>query len=47
MESLRENKFLLYSILISSSIVAALALGLSPELTTMFEIVEFPADVNT
>lgn len=46
MESLRENKFLMYSIMISGLIVAALALNLSPELTATFQIVEFPDDVS-
>ncbi|XP_055684962.1 endoplasmic reticulum transmembrane helix translocase [Lutzomyia longipalpis] len=44
MESLRENRLLLYSILISSSIVICLALNISPDLTSTFEIVEFPDD---
>uniref|UniRef100_A0A1B0CSV1 Cation-transporting ATPase n=1 Tax=Lutzomyia longipalpis TaxID=7200 RepID=A0A1B0CSV1_LUTLO len=46
MESLRENRLLLYSILISSSIVICLALNISPDLTSTFEIVEFPDDVS-
>ncbi|XP_075152001.1 endoplasmic reticulum transmembrane helix translocase [Haematobia irritans] len=44
MESLRENRLLLYSILISTGLVLMLALGFSPELTNTFEIVEFPND---
>ncbi|XP_073824966.1 endoplasmic reticulum transmembrane helix translocase-like [Musca autumnalis] len=44
MESLRENRLLLYSILISTGLVFMLALGLSPELTNTFEIVDFPSD---
>ncbi|XP_061396165.1 endoplasmic reticulum transmembrane helix translocase [Musca vetustissima] len=44
MESLRENRLLLYSILISTGLVFMLALGLSPELTNTFEIVDFPSE---
>ncbi|XP_059616454.1 endoplasmic reticulum transmembrane helix translocase isoform X2 [Phlebotomus argentipes] len=44
MESLKENRLLLYSILISGFIVICLALNISPDLTTTFEIVEFPSD---
>jgi len=46
MESLRENRLLLYSILASSAIVVGLALGILPELSGTFEIVDFPDDVN-
>lgn len=46
MESLRENKFLLYAILTSSSVVVLLATGLSTDLNEMFQIIEFPADVS-
>ncbi|XP_059059301.1 endoplasmic reticulum transmembrane helix translocase [Achroia grisella] len=44
MEGLRDNKPLLYSIVISGGTVLALAAGLLPELTNMFEIVYFPPD---
>ncbi|XP_055376470.1 endoplasmic reticulum transmembrane helix translocase [Condylostylus longicornis] len=44
MESLRENRLLMYSIIASSSVVAILALGIAPELTSVFEIVDFPDD---
>lgn len=46
MESLRENKALLYSILGSSSVVLALTLGIIPELSAQFEIIDFPPDVS-
>lgn len=46
MESLRENKYLLYSILLSASIVIGLALNVSPELTSTFEIVDIPDEVR-
>ncbi|KAM3962708.1 endoplasmic reticulum transmembrane helix translocase [Aphomia sociella] len=44
MEGLRDNKPLLYSILVSGGAVLALAAGLVPELSNMFEIVYFPPD---
>lgn len=47
MESLRENRLLMYSILVSTGLVIMLALGLSPDLTNTFEIVDFPSDVST
>lgn len=46
MESLRENKFLLYAILTSSSVVVLLATGLSTDLNEMFQIIHFPEDVS-
>lgn len=46
MESLRENKLLMYSILASSTVVIFLALGLSPDLLNTFQIIEFPDDVS-
>lgn len=46
MESLRENKYLLYSVLASASVVIALALNVSPELTATFEIVDIPDEVR-
>ncbi|CAH1991864.1 unnamed protein product [Acanthoscelides obtectus] len=44
MESLRQNKALLYSILGSAAIVLALALGIVPELSEQFEIIDFSPD---
>ncbi|CAH2066263.1 unnamed protein product, partial [Iphiclides podalirius] len=44
MEGLRENKPLLYSIVVSGGAVLALAAGIFPELSNMFEIVYFPPD---
>lgn len=45
MESLAQNKALLYSIIGSSGTVLALTLGLVPELAQQFEIIDFPPDV--
>jgi cation-transporting ATPase 13A1 len=45
MESLKENKPLLYSILFSASAVAVLACRLLPEFSDQFQIVEFPEEV--
>ncbi|KAK7016788.1 hypothetical protein SK128_009189 [Halocaridina rubra] len=42
MESLTENKALLYSLLGSGGVVMALALGVVPEFAQQFEIVDFP-----
>lgn len=47
MESLRENRPLLISILVSTGLVLFLSLDLSSELTETFEIVSFPEDVST
>ena len=46
MESLLENKPLLYSLLASVAAVTSLASGLMPELALWFELVEFPSDVR-
>jgi len=46
MESLRENRLLMYSILASSGVVACLALNLVPDLQSAFQIVDFPPDVS-
>lgn len=46
MESLQDNKALLYSILGSGGIVLALTLGVVPELAIQFEIIDFPNDVS-
>ena len=47
MESLTENKALLYSVLGSSASILALALGIFPEIAYQFEIVEFPGQVSS
>ncbi|KAG5897443.1 hypothetical protein JTB14_002704 [Gonioctena quinquepunctata] len=44
MESLKQNKALLYSILGSGGVVLALTLGIVPELSAQFEIIDFPPD---
>ncbi|CAH1117439.1 unnamed protein product [Phaedon cochleariae] len=44
MESLRQNKALLYSIMGSGGVVLALTLGIVPELSEQFEIIDFPPD---
>ncbi|KAG6444003.1 hypothetical protein O3G_MSEX003141 [Manduca sexta] len=44
MEGLRDNKPLLYSIVVSGGTVLALAAGIFPELSSKFEIVYFPPD---
>ena len=46
MESLKENKPLLYSIIFSASAAVVLACRLMPELNEQFQIVDFPADVS-
>jgi hypothetical protein len=46
MESLRENKPLLWSIFASFFAVVALVTGLLPDLANQFSIVEFPIDVS-
>lgn len=46
MESLRENKLLMYAILTSSAVVVLLTTGLSADLNNTFEIIEFPDDVS-
>uniref|UniRef100_A0A0M3J9I3 Aa_trans domain-containing protein n=1 Tax=Anisakis simplex TaxID=6269 RepID=A0A0M3J9I3_ANISI len=45
MESLMENKPMLYSLLFSGCAVFTLASGVSPELTEKFELVQLPAQV--
>lgn len=45
MESLTENKALLYSIVGSAAAILALAMGIIPELAFQFEIVDFPPEV--
>ncbi|KAG5676251.1 hypothetical protein PVAND_006100 [Polypedilum vanderplanki] len=44
MESLRENRLLMYSILSSSAVVMCLALNLVPDLQSAFQIIDFPDD---
>ncbi|XP_014238364.1 manganese-transporting ATPase 13A1 [Trichogramma pretiosum] len=44
MESLTENKYLLYSLLGSTGAVFALAFGIVPDIASQFEIVDFPSD---
>ena len=46
MESLQENRALLYSLLGSGSVVFALALGIFPDFAHQFEIVDFPPEVS-
>lgn len=46
MEGLRDNKPLLYSIVLSGGLVFSLATGVMPDLSNMFEIVDFPNDVS-
>lgn len=47
MESLRENKLLMYAILASSSVVILLTTGISEDLNHTFEIIQFPEDVGS
>ena len=47
MESLQENKPLLYSLLFSGAAITALASGLLPDVANHFELVEFTAEVCT
>ena len=44
MESLKENKPLLYSIIFSASAAVALAARISPEFNEQFQIVEFTVE---
>lgn len=46
MESLKQNRALLYSIIGSGSVVLALTLGIVPELSAQFELIIFPDDVR-
>lgn len=46
MESLSENKALLYSIVCSAGVILALAMGIIPDIAQQFEIVEFPSEVS-
>jgi hypothetical protein len=47
MASLRENKPLLISIVVSLCTIAALATGLMPDLAAQCEIIEFPPEFQT
>ena len=46
MASLKDNKPLLYSLLISGIAIIALTTGIVPEISQQFEIVEFSAEVS-
>lgn len=46
MESLRENKALMYSLSATGSFIALLALGWVPELSEQFGIIDFPEEVS-
>lgn len=46
MESLRENRLLMYAILASSGVVMCLALNLIPDVQSAFQIIDFPDDVS-
>ena len=46
MESILENKYLLYSLLGTMGAIFALALGIVPKISSTFEIVDFPNDVS-
>ena len=47
MESLKDNRPLLWSIVGSILAVTTLVLGTLPELSSQFSIVEFPAEVSS
>jgi hypothetical protein len=46
MESLTENKALLYSVVGSAGAILALAMGIFPDMAYQFEIVDFTAEVS-
>lgn len=46
MESLLQNKSLLYSLIGNAAVILGLACGFLPELAEQFEIVDFPSDVS-
>ena len=46
MESMKENKALLYSLVSTGSFIFLLACGVIPELSQQFGIVDFPPEVN-
>ena len=47
MVGLTANKPLMYSLLITTSVILMLATGLVPDLCEWFEIVEFPLEVSS
>ncbi|XP_017888488.1 manganese-transporting ATPase 13A1 [Ceratina calcarata] len=47
MESLLQNRSLLYSLLLNAAIILGLACGFLPELAVQFQIVDFPSDFRT
>ena len=47
MESLWENKALLYALSATASFILILALGWLPELDEQFGIIEFPTEVSS
>ncbi|KAG6798097.1 manganese-transporting ATPase 13A1 [Apis mellifera caucasica] len=47
MESLLQNKFLLYSLIGNAAVILGLTCGFLPELATQFEIVDFPSDFRS
>ena len=47
MESLSENRPLLYSIVTSLVVVFTMAAGVMPDLNDQFSVVQFPQDVST
>lgn len=46
MESLLQNKSLLYSLIGNAAVILGLACGFLPELAEQFEIIDFPSDVS-
>lgn len=46
MESLKENRPLMFSVIGSTACIFALALGVFPEVAQQFEIVDFPLEVS-
>jgi cation-transporting ATPase 13A1 len=46
MESMRENKALLYSLVSTGSFIFLLACGVIPELSEQFGIIDFPPEVT-
>lgn len=46
MESLKDNKPLLYSLMFSVLAISSLTLGLVPDVADQFSIIEFPAEVQ-
>ena len=46
MESLRENKALMYSLTATGSFIFLLAVGWLPELSEQFGIIDFPPEVK-